>query len=96
MTLLDELLEHLVRGDPHTLAELAQEMEVGEALVEQMLRDLERADYVRSVETACDIHCADCPRAGACGVVFGGRLWMVTAKGFAAVAAAQTAARRGG
>ena len=85
MTLLDDLLTHLISDKVHTMSELALEMDVSVDLLDQMLYDLERAGYLRAVERACGEQCTLCPERGICGVACRGRVWSMTEKGYRAV-----------
>jgi hypothetical protein len=82
MALLQDLIDHLAKGQVRTMAELAQRLDVDPALVVQMLADLERAGYVRQVSASCDEQCASCPQSSQCGLHYDGRLWAVTPKAF--------------
>ena len=50
---LQLLLERLAEGPVHTPTELAQFLGVGPALLEQMLLDLERAGYLKTLKMSC-------------------------------------------
>jgi predicted transcriptional regulator len=79
---LQDLLGKLAHNEIHTLAELATEMGVDQALLSQMLADLERVGYVSLLTApACDGHCQHCDSARSCGLAPIGRIWTLTAKG---------------
>lgn len=63
------------------MATLAAEVGVSEALLEQMLADLERAGYVATADMGCEGHCAGCPSSGLCALLHGKRIWSLTARG---------------
>ena len=63
------------------MATLAAALGVSEALLEQMLADLERAGYVAAVDTGCEGHCGGCPSTGLCALLHGKRIWTLTARG---------------
>ena len=50
---LQLLLERLAEGPVHTPTGLAQSLGVGPALLEQMLLDLERAGYLKTLKMSC-------------------------------------------
>jgi len=79
-----ELLKLLAVGSSYTLTSLAEALDVSEALVEQMLTDLERGGYVSTADTRCAGQCAGCPSSGLCALLHGKRIWTVTAKGLQA------------
>ena len=79
----------LSEGGVHTPAELANRLDVTESLVDQMLIDLSRMGYLRSVSGgACQTTpgrdsgpCADCPLSSACAVCEpGAQVWALTQK----------------
>ena len=89
--MLNQLLGMLSEGGVHTPAELASRLDVTERLVDQMLVDLSRMGYLRSVSNATcqalptdDVGpCADCPLSSACAVCEpGGQVWALTQKAF--------------
>lgn len=79
---LERLLTILADGQAHTLVDLAQGSGVTPDLLEQMLRDLERAGYLQTVESICGERCEHCSVQGACALSHAGRIWSVTDKGF--------------
>ncbi len=83
----------LGEGGVHTPAELANRLDVSDRLVEQMLADLSRMGYLRSVSSGtCQTlpngagapePCGDCPLSGTCAVCEpGGQVWALTQKAF--------------
>jgi len=80
----ERLLKNLVSGQVRTLAQLATELDVDGELLEQMLQDLERAEYVRRVQVCCDTKCAGCSLKEMCRLIQGGRIWAVTDRGLRA------------
>jgi hypothetical protein len=79
--MLTRLLEILNEGGVRTLADLACELDVGEALVEQMLLDLTRLGYLQCISTECNARCAGCPMADLCAIAGSGRVWALTEAG---------------
>jgi hypothetical protein len=86
---LDRLLNVLAEGGVYTPTQLASRLGVSEGLVEQMLADLSRMGYLRSVSNpTCQIGsnghttpCANCPTVGTCAVGRpGGQVWALTDK----------------
>lgn len=89
--MLDQLLGMLAEGGVHTPAELANRLDVTERLVAQMLVDLSRMGYLRSVSGGmCQTMpgddsgpCAACPLANGCSVCEPGvQVWALTQKAF--------------
>lgn len=83
---LHQLLHLVAGGETHTVAGLAERLDVDVALVEQMLETLERARYIESVEAACRARCEHCPTSEGCRLVLGSRMWTVTERGRRALA----------
>lgn len=86
MKMMLQLLRLLALDSSYTLTSLAATLDVSEALLEQMLSDLERGGYVATADLACEGRCAGCPSAGLCALLHGRRIWTVTAKGLQAAA----------
>lgn len=80
MTVLERLLHTLQAGGTHTIADLAGELQVTEALVEMMIEDLVRMGWLTPLAAGCDERCAACPVAARCAVGGAGRLWSLTEK----------------
>jgi len=81
----------LREGGVHTPVELANRLDVSEKLVENMLADLSRMGYLRSVSSGtCQTlppdssgPCGDCPLSGTCAVCEpGSQVWALTEKAF--------------
>lgn len=81
----------LREGGVHTPVELANRLDVSDRLVEQMLADLSRMGYLRSISSGtCQTvpngapeSCGDCPLSGTCAVCEpGSRVWALTQKAF--------------
>ena len=81
----------LAEGGVHTPAELAKRLDVTEELVADMLVDLSRLGYLRSVSGGtCEAStnnapepCAGCPLSSACAVCEPGtQVWTLTQKAF--------------
>ena len=79
--LLQELLARMYNEQFRTLPELAQELDVDQMLLEQMLWDLERSGYLRLVGSVCRGQCGRCGKQEQCAPLAGGRTWTVTEKG---------------
>jgi len=88
---LDRLLGILTAGGIHTPDRLASQLGVSEQLVDQMLADLSRMGYLRSISSATyqalpdgeTGACADCALAGTCSAGEPeGRVWALTQKAF--------------
>jgi predicted ArsR family transcriptional regulator len=79
--MLDRLLSLVSQGGVHSYADLARQLDVTEELLEQMLQDLARMGYLRSVAEGCEAQCAGCPLAETCAVGGPTRVWTLTEKG---------------
>jgi len=79
--MLERLLQMLRAGGTHTIAELARELEVSEALVELMMEDLVRMGYLAVAGGSCDRRCTMCPPAEVCAARGPTRVWTLTRKG---------------
>lgn len=79
--MLDQLLQILAEGGTHTYAELADDLGVGEVLLQQMIDDLARMGYLRAVGDGCQAECGQCSLAGICAVGGRARVWGLTEKG---------------
>ncbi|TEU18597.1 MAG: hypothetical protein E3J21_05600 [Anaerolineales bacterium] len=76
--MLEHLLSLVGQGGVHSYADLARQLDVSEALLEQMLQDLARMGYLQPVADGCETHCADCPMTGACAIGGPTRVWTLT------------------
>lgn len=83
-TLLRDLLGYLSSGRAHTMNELASALGVHEALLEQMLADLERAGYMHMQQAACECSREACASCSGCALRHQGRIWAITEKGLRA------------
>jgi len=79
--MLRKLLRFIAEGGTRTKTELARELGVSEGLVEQMLEDLARMGYLKSVAGGCEAQCVGCPLARTCAVGTPTRVWVLTEKG---------------
>jgi Mn-dependent DtxR family transcriptional regulator len=79
--MLEELLRRLAQGGTRSLSELARELGVSDELLGQMIEDLARRGYLRSLAGSCDDRCACCPLAGTCTVGGLKQIWTLTEKG---------------
>ncbi len=82
--MLKRLLALIAANDgTSSLDELAREMGVPPAMVEQLLTELVRMGYLRTAqgEECPPVSCAACPLQGQCGPPLGVGLWEVTEKG---------------
>jgi len=78
---LEALLQRLADGRIYNLRELAQALAIDEALLEQMLQQLEAAGYLRAVAGECQRGCAHCAYQAMCALTQGGRIWALTERG---------------
>ena len=79
--MLDRLLQILAEGGAHSYADLARNLGVGEGLLQQMIEDLARMEYLKAVGKSCGAKCEECPVAGVCAVGGRGQVWSLTQKG---------------
>ena len=79
-TVLKRLLQTLQGGGTHTVAELARELGVSEALVELMIEDLVRMGHLAVATGSCGGRCAGCSLAKACAIGGSSRIWTLTEK----------------
>jgi Mn-dependent DtxR family transcriptional regulator len=79
--MLERLLSLVGQGGVHSYADLARQLDVTEELLDQMLQDLARMGYLRSVADGCEAHCAGCPMAETCAIGGPTRVWALTEKG---------------
>jgi Mn-dependent DtxR family transcriptional regulator len=77
--MLERVLAIVAEGGLQSVAELARQLDVSEALIEMMLRDLARRGYLREVRSchqACD-HCS----VNGCVSFVPDKIWTLTATG---------------
>jgi len=87
--MLLEVLETVAQGGVHSQRELARKLGIGEVLLEQMLEDLARMGYLKSVAGGCEAQCVGCPLARTCAVGGPTRVWALTEKGLKAAGVSQ-------
>ena len=78
--MLYEVLQIVFSGGLHSLKQLAQQLDVSQALAESMIHDLVRMGYLKLVCGTCTEACA-CSLAGTCGIAGSGRIWALTEAG---------------
>jgi uncharacterized protein YuzB (UPF0349 family) len=78
--MLEQLLKMVATGGIHSYAQLARDLNVSEALLEQMLEELERMGYLQRMDATCDSHCDHCGESTTCSVHGPGQLWELTDK----------------
>ena len=83
--MLRSLLQLVARGEAVRSTELASALGVSTALVDPMLEDLARRDYLRWVIPGRAAACERCPARFACLHSNRARVWALTAKGRASV-----------
>jgi len=79
--MLDQVLRIVVQEGIHTRRELAQRLNVSEELLQQMIDELVRIGYLKSVVGDCHDRCTGCPFAAECAIGGAGRIWTLTEKG---------------
>ena len=78
--MLEQLLKMVATGGIHSYTQLARDLNVSEALLEQMLENLERMGYLQRMDAACDSHCDHCGVSTNCTVRGPERTWELTDK----------------
>jgi hypothetical protein len=78
--MLEELLQLVAEGGAHSYEDLAEHLSISQPMLEAMLENLARLDYLRSVDGGCREQCTACHASG-CAVAGPGRLWTLTDKG---------------
>ena len=78
--MLEQLLKMVATGGIHSYAQLARDLNVSEALLEQMLENLERMGYLQRMDAACDSHCDHCGVSTNCTVRGPEHIWELTDK----------------
>ena len=78
--MIEQLLRFVAEGGVHSYEDLAKRLSVPMPLLEMMLEELSRLDYLRPVDSDCGTHCASCS-IGSCSITGPGRLWALTDKG---------------
>jgi len=79
--MLERLLSLVGQGGVHSYTDLARQLDVSEALLEQMLQDLARMGYLRPVADGCEGRCAGCPMTKTCAIGGPTRVWALMEKG---------------
>lgn len=79
--MLEKLLGLVTAGDVQSSAHLSRELQVGEGLVCDMLRELTRMGYLQPITGDCWACHRGCSSFGACTDVRVGRVWALTEKG---------------
>lgn len=79
--MLHELLSIVCSGGVHSLRQLAQQLDVSEALLESMINDLARMGYLNPLQAECASNCNGCPVDGTCSIGGSDRVWALTEAG---------------
>ena len=79
--MLFQLLKVIHSMSAHSLKELAQQLDVSQELVESMIEELARLDYLRPLAAKCSDECGHCPVGGMCAIGGLGRVWALTESG---------------
>lgn len=89
--MLYKVLQFLAGGNIKTPADLARELNVSPALIEQMTLQLTRQGYLQDVSPRCFSGCDGCALKAACSLKTAEnpgtqpKLWAITDKGLAAL-----------
>lgn len=65
--MLEKLLALITEQGAVQISLLAHQLDVSPALVEEMIKHLERVGSLKPVESCTESHCSGCPVAQACG-----------------------------
>jgi len=79
--MLHKLLHIIRSGSVHSLRQLAQRLDVSQALLESMIDELVRMGYLRPIQADCGESCSSCPMSSSCGIGGSGRMWVLTEAG---------------
>ena len=79
--MLEKLLVLVTAGDVQSSAHLSRELQVGEGLVCDMLRELTRMGYLQPITGDCRACHRGCSSFGTCTADRAGRIWALTEKG---------------
>ena len=82
--MLKQVLQIVAREGIHSRRELAQRLDVGDELLEEIIEELGRLRYLKAVAGDCNHRCAGCPFASDCAIGRVGRIWALTDKGLRA------------
>jgi len=78
--MLTQLLTLIQQGAARSKADLARQMNVSPALLEEMIQQLVKLGYLQDLACASD-HCDACAAKGGCFTGAGQHFWILTAKG---------------
>nr|MBC7245962.1 hypothetical protein [Chloroflexota bacterium] len=79
--MLEKILHIISTGGTHSLKQLAQQLDVSEALLESMIEELVRLGYLQPLSGKCSEACEHCPISSACGIGRAGQVWVLTEAG---------------
>jgi hypothetical protein len=74
--MLEQLVKQIQQGGIYSVAALARQFDVSEALVEQMLAELARLGYLRTLDTCGNAACTGCPQSAGCGTRRPAQTWV--------------------
>lgn len=75
--MLEQLMRQIQEGGTASVPALARQLNVSEALVDQMLSELARLGYLRPVEICSSEACTGCPQKSSCSTQRPVRTWVV-------------------
>jgi hypothetical protein len=78
--MLQRILQTVSAGGVHSVHELAQQLGIGEELLESMIDQLVRMGYLEPLRPSCAGHCEHCPEANRCAIAGSARAWALTAR----------------
>lgn len=79
--MLDDVLRLAANKGTLTTSELARDLAISPAVVEQLFAELARHGYLQMAVPGCGVPCEHCPVKEACLFLRQPRLWTLTAKG---------------
>jgi len=79
--MLRKLLQLISAGGVHNLRELAQQLDVSELLLKNMVDDLVCMNYLKPLHAHCRDDCKHCPVTNTCTIGGSGCVWVLTEAG---------------
>jgi hypothetical protein len=80
--MLYRLLQIACSAGVHSLNQLAQQLDVSQALLESMIDRLAQMGCLKTLDVACADSCSGCPTGSSCRTGGLGRVWVLTEAGY--------------
>jgi hypothetical protein len=80
--MLYRLLQIACSAGVHSLRQLAEQLDVSEALLESMIDQLVQMGCLKTLDGARADSCSGCPTGSACSTGSLGRVWVLTEAGY--------------